>query len=253
MSDGTQHIRDRKLTGKPLTVVVVPTYNEAENLVELTDQLFALDIPNLMVVIVDDDSPDGTGVLAAEIGKNLEGRIHVINRKQKLGLGPAYVEGFTYAIDLGADYVVQMDADLSHPPSVVCDLLYGLGNADVVVGSRYVRGGGADREWGLLRRLISFGGNWGIRLVAGVKIKDATGGFKAFRRHVLQKIEFDSFRCNGFGFQVEVNHACERMGFAILEQPYVFSDRAKGKSKMSLQIIIEAMWKLIPLRLNRSI
>ena len=147
MSDGTQHIRDRKLTGKPLTVVVVPTYNEAENLVELTDQLFALDIPNLMVVIVDDDSPEGTGVLAAEIGKNLEGRIHVINRKQKLGLGPAYVEGFTYAIDLGADYVVQMDADLSHPPSVVRDLLYGLGNADVVVGSRYVRGGGADREW----------------------------------------------------------------------------------------------------------
>jgi len=253
MSDGTQHIRNAELTGRALTVVVVPTYNEAENLVELTDQLFALDIPNLVVVIVDDDSPDGSGVLAAEIGKRFEGRVHVINRKQKMGLGPAYVEGFTYALDLGADYVVQMDADLSHPPSVVRDLLYGLEDMDVVVGSRYVRGGGADKEWGLLRRFISSGGNWGIRLVAGVNIKDATGGFKAFRRHVLQNIQFDSFRCNGFGFQVEVNHACERMGFSILEHPYVFSDRAQGKSKMSLQIILEAMWKLIALRLNRSI
>ena len=138
MSDGTQHMRDSELTGQALTVVVVPTYNEAENLVELTDQLFALDIPNLLVVIVDDDSPDGSGVLAAEIGKRFDGRVHVINRKQKMGLGPAYVEGFTYAIDLGADYVVQMDADLSHPPSVVRDLLYGLGDVDVVVGSRYV-------------------------------------------------------------------------------------------------------------------
>ena len=244
---------DTKLTGGALTAVVVPTYNEVENLVELTDQLFALEIPNMVVVIVDDDSPDGTGVLAAEIGERLARRVHVIKREQKMGLGPAYVEGFTYAIDLGADYIVQMDADLSHPPSLVRDLLYGLQNADVVVGSRYVRGGGADREWGLLRRLISSGGNWGIRLVAGVNIKDATGGFKAFRRHVLQELEFDSFRCNGFGFQVEVNHACERMGFSILELPYVFSDRAKGKSKMSLQIIIEAMWKLMPLRLNRSV
>ncbi|MCY4528157.1 MAG: polyprenol monophosphomannose synthase [Chloroflexi bacterium] len=232
----------------PKVAVVVPTYNEAENLPLLTERLFSLDISALTLIVVDDGSPDGTGEVALQLAAKYDGRVELVQRHRKEGLGPAYIAGFSHALDAGADYIVQMDADLSHQPEYIPKFVDALEEADVVVGSRYVSGGGVDEHWGVMRRLISSGGNWGIRAVTGVKIKDATGGFKAFRQSVLRSIDFSQIRCAGFGFQAEINHACERMGFVVIEHPIIFIDRTMGKSKMSLGIMVEAMWKLLPLR-----
>ncbi len=232
----------------PKVAVVVPTYNEAENLPLLTERLFSLDISALTLIVVDDGSPDGTGEVALQLAAKYDGRVELVQRHRKEGLGPAYIAGFSHALDAGADYIVQMDADLSHQPEYIPKFVDALEESDVVVGSRYVSGGGVDEHWGVMRRLISSGGNWGIRAVTGVKIKDATGGFKAFRQSVLRSIDFSQIRCAGFGFQAEINHACERMGFVVIEHPIVFIDRTMGKSKMSLGIMVEAMWKLLPLR-----
>lgn len=231
-----------------MIAVVIPTYNEAENLRELGRRLFGLDIPEMTLIFVDDGSPDGTEAIAQGLAAEYPGRVELIQRGRKLGLGTAYAVGFAHAVDAGADYVVQMDADLSHQPEYIPEFIAALQDADVVVGSRYVSGGGVDDDWSLGRRLISSGGNWAIRVVTGVKVKDATGGFKAFRRSALQSIDFSRMRCAGFGFQVEVNMACERMGCVVIERPITFLDRTKGKSKMSLGIALEAMWKLFPLR-----
>ena len=228
--------------------VVVPTYNEAENLPVLAARLFALGIPGLTLIVVDDGSPDGTGEVAKQLAVQYNGRVELVQRHSKEGLGPAYIAGFSHALDGGADVIVQMDADLSHQPEYIPQFIDALGESDVVIGSRYVSGGGVDEHWGIMRRLISSGGNWGIRTVTGVKVKDATGGFKAFRQSVLRSIDFSQIRCVGFGFQAEINHACERMGCVVTEHPIVFIDRTMGKSKMSLDIMIEAMWKLLPLR-----
>ena len=232
----------------PKVAVVVPTYNEAENLPLLAERLIALDIPDLTLIVVDDGSPDGTGAVARRLAVKYDGRVELLQRHRKEGLGPAYIAGFAHALEAGADYIVQMDADLSHQPEYIPEFIAALQDADVVVGSRYVSGGGVDEHWGIMRRLISSGGNWGIRIVTGVKVKDATGGFKAFRQSVLRSIDFSQIRCVGFGFQAEINHACERMGCVVIEHPIIFIDRTKGKSKMSLGIMIEAMWKLLPLR-----
>lgn len=232
----------------PTVAVVVPTYNEAENLPILAGRLFGLGIPELTLIVVDDGSPDGTGEVARHLAARYGGRVELLQRHRKLGLGPAYAAGFAHALEAGADRVVQMDADLSHPPEYIPELLAALGEADVVIGSRYVSGGGVDEHWSLMRRLVSSGGNCGIRAVTGVKIRDATSGFKAFRRTVLRSIDFSRMRCAGFGFQAEVNHVCERMGWVVAEHPIVFIDRTKGKSKMSVGIMLEAMWKLFPLR-----
>ena len=228
--------------------VVVPTYNEAENLPVLAARLFALGIPGLTLIVVDDGSPDGTGEVAKQLAVQYDGRVELVQRHRKEGLGPAYIAGFSNALDGGADIIVQMDADLSHQPEYIPQFIDDLGESDVVIGSRYVNGGGVDEHWGIMRRLISSGGNFGIRAVTGVKVKDATGGFKAFRQSVLRSIDFSQIRCAGFGFQAEINHACERMGCVVTEHPIVFIDRTMGKSKMSLDIMIEAMWKLLPLR-----
>ena len=228
--------------------VVVPTYNEAESLPVLAARLFALDIPQVTLIVVDDGSPDGTGEVAKQLAVQYDGRVELVQRHRKEGLGPAYIAGFSQALDGGADVIVQMDADLSHQPEYIPQFIDDLGESDVVIGSRYVNGGGVDEHWGIMRRLISSGGNWGIRTVTGVKVKDATGGFKAFRQSVLRSIDFSQIRCAGFGFQAEINHACERMGCVVTEHPIVFIDRTMGKSKMSLGIMIEAMWKLLPLR-----
>ena len=228
--------------------VVVPTYNEAENLPVLAARLFSLDIPGLTLIVVDDGSPDGTGEVAKQLAVQYDGRVELVQRHRKEGLGPAYIAGFSQALDGGADIIVQMDADLSHQPEYIPQFIDDLGESDVVIGSRYVNGGGVDEHWGILRRLISSGGNFGIRAVTGVKVKDATGGFKAFRQSVLRSIDFSQIRCAGFGFQAEINHACERMGCVVTEHPIVFIDRTMGKSKMSLDILIVAMWKLLPLR-----
>ncbi len=236
----------------PQVAVVVPTYNEAENLPELVERLFATGIPNTRLIVVDDNSPDGTGEVALKLASQFGGRIELVQRAGKQGLGTAYIAGFKHALEGGADLVFQMDADLSHPPEYLPALMDRLGMADVVVGSRYVRNGGADESWSLTRRLLSSLGNSGIRLVAGLKVRDATSGFKGLRASALRTLDMTKFRCKGFAFQAEITHACQQMGYRIVEHPIVFTDRARGRSKMSPFIVFEALWKLLPLRLRRQ-
>ena len=231
--------------------VVVPTFNEAENLPELARRLFALDIPNAKLIVVDDGSLDGTGKVATDLAKQLDGRIEVIQRDRKMGLGTAYVAGFSRALTDGADFVLQMDADLSHAPEYIPAFLQALKEADVVVGSRYVQGGQVDATWSRPRRLLSAAANLGIRSITSLKVRDTTSGFKAFRSSVLSSLELSQFRCKGFAFQAEMAHACQRRGYQISEYPIVFASRAKGRSKMSMAIILEAIWRLLPLRWSR--
>ena len=237
----------------PTVAIVVPTYNEAENLPELVERLFALDIPNPRLIVVDDSSPDGTADVARKLAQKHEGRLELIQREAKLGLGSAYVLGFAHALKQGADYVLQMDADLSHPPEYITAFLRALGEADVVVGSRYVPGGGVDETWSPLRRLSSYMGNFGIRAITGLKVRDTTSGFKAFRGSVLRSLDLEQFRCTGFGFQAEVAYACELRRFTVVEHPIVFTDRTRGRSKMSIGIALEAIWRLSPLRFKRKL
>ena len=236
---------------KPRVAVVVPTYNEAENLQELVIRLFELRIPNLRLIVVDDGSPDGTGDVATNLGRQTDGRVELIQRHEKLGLGTAYVSGFKRVLG-SADYVVQMDADLSHKPEYLPSMLDCLENADVVVGSRYVSGGGVDETWSVFRRFLSYIGNVGIRMVSGVMVKDATSGFKAFRSSALGMIDLDSLQCKGFAFQAEMAHACQWKGHRVVEHPIVFDDRIRGHSKMSLDIVVEASWRLLSLRRKRE-
>ncbi len=236
---------------RPLKVViVVPTYNEIDNLPVLFERLSGLGIPEMVLLVVDDNSPDGTGELADRMAAENPGRIEVLHRPGKAGLGKAYVHGLGHALELGADYVVQMDADLSHPPECVPEMLALLEEADVVTASRYAPGGGVDPTWPLSRKLISRIGSLGIRLVLGLRIKDATGGFKAYRRGALEKIGLESLKLAGFGFQSEMAYRCQKAGLRVVEYPYVFMERDKGMSKMSMAIVIEAFARLTWLRLR---
>ena len=230
----------------------MPTYNEAANIPELVSRLFSLDIADLRLYVVDDNSPDGTARVARRLSDERDGRIEVISRQAKLGLGTAYVAGFTRALNDGCEFIVQMDADLSHVPDHLPPMLRKLENADVVVGSRYTKDGGSDPSWGLKRRLLSAFGNHVIRFVTGLKVRDVTSGFKAYTAAALGSLDMNSFRCKGFGFQSEVAYQCQARGHVVLEHPIIFIDRTKGKSKMSVHIIIEAIWKLTLLRLRRQ-
>ena len=235
----------------PLVAIVVPTYNEAGNLPELARRIFALDIPGSMLIVVDDGSPDGTGSVVEDKQQQYGQRVLLIQRGRKLGLGTAYVEGFGFALELGAEYIVQMDADLSHAPEYLPGFLEDLKDADVVVGSRYVSGGKVDQSWGLSRRALSYGGSLGIRLISGLSLNDATSGFKAFRGVALDSVDLTQLRCTGFAFQPELAHACQRLGLKTVEHPIEFSGRARGRSKMSAAIVMEAIWRLPALRLKR--
>ena len=235
----------------PLLVVVVPTYNEAENLPELARRLFALDLPNIRVIVVDDGSPDGTAEVAKRLAREYGGRVELIQRERKLGMGTAYVAGFARALEKGAEQVVQMDADLSHTPEYIPGFVQRLASADVVVGSRYVAGGGVADEWGVWRRFLSALGNFGIRAIVGVSIKDATSGFKAYRGNALASLDLSRFGSRGFAFQAEVAHACQRMGLDVVEHPIIFEARASGRSKMTGAIVVEALWRLVPLRWSK--
>ena len=232
--------------------VVVPTYNEAANLPELARRLFSLGFPNLTLVIVDDSSPDGTFDVAQRLSGEYHGSVHVINRPSKQGLGTAYLTGFARALEDGADFVVQMDGDLSHAPEEVPGMLRLLEHHDVVVGSRYVDGGGVDADWDLWRRSLSSFANVAIRAITGLRVKDTTSGFKAFRSQALRALALEGVRCKGFGFQAEVAHACQRVGYAVAEHPIVFTERVHGSSKMSVAIALEAIWHLALLRLRRT-
>jgi len=231
-------------------VIVIPTYNEAENIRSMAEALFALDIPELEILIVDDESPDGTGAIADELAAEHPGRFHVMHRTGERGLGLAYIDGFTWALEHGADYIVQMDCDFSHSPEYIPQFLEHIKDYDVVVGSRYVKGGKTDEEWGFGRRLLSWWANSVYtRLILGCKVKDMTGGFKCWRRETLQGIGITNcIRSRGYIFQVEMAYATEKLGYRVLEIPIYFEDRRVGQSKMSMAVKIEAALRIFELR-----
>jgi dolichol-phosphate mannosyltransferase len=225
----------------PKVMVVIPTYNEADNLPNMVAELLILAVPGLRILIVDDDSPDGTGKVADEIVERHPEQIQVIHREGKLGLGTAYITGFELALKQGADYVVQMDADFSHSPSYIPQFLNVIEEYDVVVGSRYVEGGSLDERWGWGRYFLSWWANSVYtRMILGLKVKDATAGFKCWRRATLEGIGLDRVRSNGYVFQVEMAFLTEKLGFRFLEIPIHFEDRRIGDSKMSIPVKFEA-------------
>ena len=231
--------------------VVVPTYNESETLPQLIEKVVAQGIDGLGFIVVDDGSPDGTGAIADGLADEFTGVFIVLHREGKQGLGTAYMAGFQTALDAGAQNIVEMDADLSHPPEVLPGLIAELDEADVAVASRYTPGGGVDPGWSWARKQISYWGNVGIRLILGLEVKDATAGFKAFRRTTLERIGLDRLRLSGFGFQAEVAYRCEQTGLKVVEHPYVFMERTAGKSKMSFGFVVEAFFRLSWLRIRR--
>ncbi|MDP6666569.1 MAG: polyprenol monophosphomannose synthase [Dehalococcoidia bacterium] len=230
--------------------IVVPTYNEAETLPVLIEKVATQGIDGLGFVVVDDGSPDGTGDIADRLADEFPGIFLVIHREGKQGLGTAYMAGFQTALDAGAERIVEMDADLSHPPQVLPGLIAQLDTADVVVASRYTDGGGVDPGWSWGRKQISYWGNVGIRMILGLKVKDATAGFKGFRRQSLETIRLERMKLTGFGFQAEVAYRCQKAGLNIVEHPYVFMERTAGASKMSFAIVVEAFFQLTWLRIR---
>ena len=221
------------------TVVVLPTYNEADNLRAITDALWALPL-NLSVLVVDDASPDGTGQLADELAAAHPDCLAVIHRPGLLGLGTAYVLGFRRALEMGAEVIIQMDSDFSHSPDYLPEMVRRLEACDVVIGSRYVPGGGTDRRWGLGRKLLSGWANLYARTILGLSTHDATAGFRAWRRDTLIGIDLNRFVSNGYVFQVELSYVTERLGYRVTEVPIYFEDRRIGQSKMSMPVKIEA-------------
>ena len=233
----------------PKTIVVVPTYNEAGNLPVMTEALFALGVDGLEVLIIDDGSPDGTGQVADRLQEQHAGRFHVLHRAGKLGLGTAYIQGFTWALEQGADRVIQMDADFSHSPTDIPRMLESIGECDVVVGSRYVKGGRTDERWGWGRWFLSWWANsvW-VRLALGVRTKDATAGFKCWRASALRSMDLSSIRSNGYIFQVEMCYIAEKIGLQIKEIPIYFEDRRIGQSKMDMRVKVEAALRVFEIR-----
>ena len=221
-------------------MIVIPTYNEADNLPTLIAELQALGVPGLAVLVVDDNSPDGTGQVADTLAERLPGMVRVRHRRQKQGLGRAYVDGFGQALDMGAKFICQMDADFSHPPTIIPTMLEQIKTCDVVVGSRYVPGGELDERWGWWRRFLSWWANevWSRGLLR-LKVHDITAGFKCWRRETLMGIGLDRVHCNGYAFQVEMAYLTERLGYVVKEVPIHFEDRRIGKSKMSSLVKLE--------------
>ncbi len=231
--------------------VVVPTYNEAANLPILAERVLGLPLPNLRLVIADDNSPDGTGALADELATGAgDDRMVVLHRKAKEGIGRAHIAGMVESIARGADFVVQMDGDLSHQPETIPEMLGTMLSTDagLVIGSRYVLGGSLSDQWGLHRRLLSRGGSAYVNAIMRLGIRDTTGGFKLWRREVLEAIDLDQIRSDGFSFQIEMNHRCKQLGHKIVEIPIHFEERYAGSSKISLRIQLEALklpWQLM--------
>jgi dolichol-phosphate mannosyltransferase len=226
-------------------IVVVPTYNEAENLPLLVPAVLAQDA-RIEVLVVDDDSPDGTGKCADDLALT-DPRVHVLHRPRKEGLGPAYRAGIARALELGADWVVQMDADFSHPPQMLVTMLAEIEHYDVVSGSRYIEGITVV-NWPIERVLISYFGNAYVRRVTGLPITDTTGGFRCMRRALVERIRIGELRTNGYGFQIELNHRWARAGARVKEIPFFFVDRQRGTSKLSWRIGFEALWVALRLR-----
>jgi dolichol-phosphate mannosyltransferase len=229
--------------------IVLPTYNEIENLPLMVDALLALPVEGLRILVVDDNSPDGTGAAADALAQQHPGRVHVLHRTEKNGLGPAYRAGFRQAIAMGADVIVQMDCDFSHKPEYVPDIVAKLNaGADMVLGSRYVRGGAVDEAWSWYRKLLSmFANRLYVRAILGIPVNDATGGFRAWKRDTLIGLDLDRVQSNGYIFQVEMAYLACRLGYKVAEVPIYFPDRKRGQSKMDVRIQREAAvatWKL---------
>jgi dolichol-phosphate mannosyltransferase len=229
--------------------LVLPTYEEATNIERLVAEASAKLPASAQVLIVDDNSADGTGEIAARLEREHEG-VHYLHRPTKEGLGPAYIAGFRRALAGGAGLVIEMDADFSHEPAYLPRLLDAAERADVVIGSRYVPGGGVS-DWGPLRRAISRGGSSYASLMLGVDVRDLTGGFKCFRREVLEAIDLTAVRSRGYAFQVETTYRAIQLGFDVVEVPIVFRDRQAGASKMSRSIVLEAIWRVPLMRFGR--
>lgn len=228
-------------------LVIIPTYNEAENLPEIVPQVLKQDA-SIDILVVDDGSPDGTGVIADRLAAANE-RVNVIRREGKMGLGTAYIAGFKWGLERGYDLLFEMDADFSHDPAHLPKFLAAVVDADLVLGSRYLDGKVTVVNWPMTRLFLSYSANVYAKVVTGNPLCDATGGFKCFRRKVLESIDLDSVRSNGYAFQIEMSFRARRKGFVIKEIPIVFTDRTDGESKMSRAIIREAVWMVWRLRL----
>ncbi len=226
--------------------VCLPTYNERENLDRMVR---VLGEHGVAVLVIDDNSPDGTGELADRLSHELD-HVSILHRERKEGLGPAYLAGFRRALADGAELILEMDCDFSHDPADVPRLIAGAESADLVLGSRYVDGG-AVRNWGLLRRMVSAGGSLYARAVLGVDVRDLTCGFRCYRREVLERIDLDAITSRGYAFQIEMTYRTIKAGFRVVEIPITFVDRETGSSKMSKTIFLEAIWKVPALRLRR--
>ncbi len=229
-------------------LVIVPTYNESENLPQIVPRILEQD-PRLEVLVVDDNSPDGTGQLADEMAAR-DPRVHVLHREGKLGLGTAYLTGFKWGLERDYEFVFEMDADGSHDAKHLPEFLAAIEDADLVLGSRYLKGRVTVVNWPMTRLLLSYFANIYARVVTGHRLYDATGGFKCFRRRVLEAIDLDAVHSNGYSFQIEMSYRAYRKGFRIREIPIVFVDRVEGSSKMSGAIVREAVWMVWLLRLK---
>ncbi len=227
-------------------LVIVPTYNERFNIARLIPAILAQD-PSLEVLVVDDGSPDGTGAIVDGIAAN-NARVHVIHRTEKLGLGTAYIAGFAWALERKYDLVFEMDADFSHNPERLPEFLAAIKESDVVLGSRYQDGHVNVVNWPMSRLFLSYGANIYARFVTGLPIFDTTGGFKCFRRNVLESIDLNSVKSNGYAFQIEMSYRAWKRGFRLFEIPIIFVDRTEGVSKMSKKIVREAIWMVWRLR-----
>ncbi len=229
-------------------LVVIPTFNEAENIQPMLSALFLLPIEDLHVLIVDDNSPDGTGEIVEKLKKDNPGQIDVLHRIGKLGLGTAYISGFQYGLANGYDLIGQMDADFSHPPEKLVELVAAVQNGiDLAIGSRYIEGGSLDKDWPLWRKFLSGFGNFYARSILNLPVKDVTGGFRVWNGKLLERMSLDKIRSNGYVFQVEMLYVAWKVGCNYQEIPFYFADRKIGKSKMSFKIQAEAainVWKL---------
>lgn len=227
-------------------IVIVPTYNERDNITRLIPAVLAQD-PQLEILVVDDASPDGTGGIVDEIAAT-NPRVHALHRAGKMGLGTAYLAGFQWGLEHGYDYLFEMDADFSHDPNHLPQFLEAIKDADLVLGSRYRKGKVTVVNWPMTRLLLSFFANFYARAVTGLPLEDSTGGFKCFRRSVLEAIDLGAVRSNGYAFQIEMSFRAWKKGFRIVEIPIVFVDRTEGESKMSRKIVREAVWMVWRLR-----
>ncbi len=232
------------ICGALRATVCLPTYNERENVERMVRTLHGLGVN---VLVIDDNSPDGTGAIADGLAAELDG-VSVLHRERKEGLGPAYLAGFRRALEDGAELILEMDCDFSHDPADVRRLIDAAGSTDLVLGSRYAKGGGT-RNWGLLRRFVSRGGSLYAQVILRLHVRDLTGGFKCYRRAVVEALPLDEIDSKGYAFQIETTYRAVRTGFSVRELPIVFADRVEGGSKMTKSIVVEAVWKVPALRL----